>query len=92
MENESRYHYRNYRYSSAAVAAIIRRQDGLKRCGRCEQTKPLDQYHSDKSRVDGLYPYCLACSATLREQRRAKRQAADRARYAAKKSANSQNG
>ncbi len=92
MVSESKYHYKHYRYSSAAVAAVIRKQDGVKRCGRCEQTKPLDQYHHDKSRADGLYAYCLTCSALLREQRRDKRRAADRARYVARKPANSQEG
>lgn len=85
MLREGRYNHRGYRYSSAAVAATIRRQEGLKRCARCEVTQPVDQFHRDQSRPDGLYSYCLSCCAGHRDQNREQRRASDRARYAHRK-------
>jgi hypothetical protein len=38
----------------------------VKRCPRCEQVKPIDQFPLSKgrgNRIDGRYPYCLSCKA-----------------------------
>ena len=32
-----------------------------KRCSKCGQTKPLTNFHVDKSKHDGLYPSCADC-------------------------------
>ncbi len=77
----SQYHFQGSRYSSARVAAMMRRQAGYKRCSRCEMTLPLEQFHRDSSRKDGVFSWCSECSAAQREQRRAQRRATDRARY-----------
>lgn len=34
-----------------------------KRCTKCGETKPRDQFHKDKSRVDCLTPQCKSCIA-----------------------------
>ena len=36
-------------------------QLALKRCSKCGEEKPLDQYAKDKSRKDNAYPQCKAC-------------------------------
>lgn len=32
-----------------------------KRCSACKETKPVSEFHSDKSRKDGLAAYCKSC-------------------------------
>lgn len=32
-----------------------------KECRRCKVEKELDQFHKDRSRPDGLHPYCTPC-------------------------------
>lgn len=36
-------------------------KDGIKRCSRCEQLKPVDAFGKDKNRSDGLFPHCFDC-------------------------------
>jgi len=31
-------------------------------CYKCKETKPLDQFYSDKYRKDGVRSYCIICS------------------------------
>lgn len=40
----------------------------LKRCTKCGETKPRDQFSKDKSRKCGLSPHCKACNAVYRAQ------------------------
>lgn len=40
----------------------------LKRCSRCKEEKPRDQFRPDKQSRDGLYFRCKACSAEVRRQ------------------------
>lgn len=48
----------------------------MKKCGRCQETKPLDEFPLSKSGTHGRYGYCLPCkSEYMREQ--ARRRAAD---------------
>lgn len=35
--------------------------NGNKLCGQCQTTKPTSEYHNDKKRKDGLYPWCKDC-------------------------------
>ena len=42
----------------------------LKRCSRCQQSKPLTDFHRDRSIFDGHRPDCKAC---FNAQRRIKR-------------------
>lgn len=35
----------------------------LKRCTKCGELKPRDQFHKDKNRKDGLTPHCKDCCA-----------------------------
>lgn len=41
-----------------------------KRCPKCKQTKPLSDFHKDKSRKDGHKGYCNICRAELQRQYR----------------------
>lgn len=40
----------------------------LKLCGGCGKFKPLDRYHKDKSRTDGLHAYCKQCRKTKQNE------------------------
>jgi hypothetical protein len=56
----------------------------VKRCCRCRALKPLDQFHRNRSKPDGLHCTCVACKraddrAWSRENRRAR--AAAKKRY-----------
>ena len=33
----------------------------MKRCCKCNETKPLDQYSNNKRNADGKYRYCKTC-------------------------------
>jgi hypothetical protein len=48
-----------------------------KRCGRCNEEKPVDEFPGDKRRIDGRYPWCKPCCCdyqrVLRIARNAKR-------------------
>lgn len=35
-----------------------------KHCSRCDRRLPLTAFRKDRSRVDGLYPYCIECWRT----------------------------
>lgn len=39
----------------------------MKRCPKCEESKPLDAFHKDRRRRDGLFSRCKTCSS--REER-----------------------
>lgn len=34
---------------------------GMKLCNECRKTHPISMFYNDKSRKDGLYPYCKPC-------------------------------
>lgn len=36
-------------------------KDGMKRCSKCEATKPIELFGKDKNRSDGLFPHCKQC-------------------------------
>lgn len=42
-----------------------------KRCSRCGEVKPLDDFHRHRSRRDGRQPFCKACIAARYRQRKA---------------------
>lgn len=39
-------------------------ETNVKRCIRCEQTKPTIEFHKHRETKDKLYPYCKACGTT----------------------------
>lgn len=41
----------------------------MKRCARCQTEKPLDAFHRDKNRPDGLYHTCKACKREIHKAR-----------------------
>lgn len=41
-----------------------------KRCSRCKETKPVNQFDRNRARGDGLATECKACRTELYEQRR----------------------
>lgn len=43
----------------------------MKLCNRCQQTYPLANFHTDKSRKDGLHAYCKTCITEYRRAYRA---------------------
>lgn len=59
--------------------------DQCKRCSKCGETKPVDQFGQSKQTPDGLFPYCRQCKrvsdrASYAKNREA-RQPAKRANY-----------
>lgn len=46
-----------------------------KTCSRCKETKPVDDFGSNKSTPDGLSYYCKACNRVLYQERKAKKKA-----------------
>lgn len=58
-----------------------------KRCARCKQTKPTNEFGPSKRTRDGLFPYCRECKRAAdrasNAKHREKRSAAAKARYAA---------
>ena len=50
----------------------------MKTCPRCGEAKPLDQFHRDASRQDGLWLWCKACGRET--QRRYRQKNPERAR------------
>lgn len=41
-------------------------------CSKCEEWKRFGEFHKDKNRKDGVYPYCKECQAKYGEKWRAK--------------------
>lgn len=39
---------------------------GMKRCTKCGETKPVAEFSRDRSKRDGLYPWCKECSRAHR--------------------------
>lgn len=42
-----------------------------KRCAKCGKEKPRSEFHKDKKRPDGLYPWCKTCKNTRTKTSRA---------------------
>lgn len=61
-------------------------QDGVKKCGECQQPKPVNEYHNDKKRKDGLYPWCKDCRRVYMGVQRAKRAELSKQEYNRKRS------
>lgn len=40
---------------------LVVSEEATKRCSRCPGDQPLDAFPRDKTRPDGLHPYCKAC-------------------------------
>lgn len=40
----------------------------MKRCAHCGDTQDLTAFPVDRSRKDGLYPYCRTCAVELQLQ------------------------
>lgn len=56
--------------TTAQVAPATARAKPTKRCTKCRETKPVEEFYSDKSREDGLGVNCKECkNAQLKEQR-----------------------
>lgn len=58
-----------------------------KKCFKCGQDKPVTEFHSDRSRGDGLNPLCKQCTYEYQESRREHTRARARARYHANREA-----
>jgi len=48
---------------------------GMKTCPRCKETKPLDAYRDDPSRVSGHWPYCRDCEKVINREKKRKMRA-----------------
>lgn len=48
-------------YAQTPAPPKMRVVDGLKRCPKCGETKPVDQFHKNCKAVDGLTPRCKPC-------------------------------
>jgi hypothetical protein len=42
--------------------------DDLKRCTKCQEEKPREEFRRDRSRKDGRYPQCKACERLWRQE------------------------
>ncbi|CAJ29712.1 gp29 [Corynebacterium phage BFK20] len=58
-----------------------------KKCTKCGETKPVIEFHSDRSRKDKLNPHCKRCVYEYHEGRREYNRATARARYRANREA-----
>lgn len=45
----------------------------MKKCGRCGEEKPLEDFPIDLGRADGRYGYCIVCKAEYMREHRIKR-------------------
>lgn len=61
--------------------------EGHRLCTKCATTKPLDEFHRDQKRPDGVTFYCKACIRDYDEARRER----DPERYAATRKTSSRN-
>ena len=52
------------------VGIIEKLPDGQKRCTKCNVIKLFTDFTKDKSRKDGLFPWCFQCSSEDHKQRR----------------------
>lgn len=43
-------------------------RESVKRCNKCGETKPLDQFNKHKNRSDGVQIYCKLCSHAMRTE------------------------
>jgi len=57
--------------SEVRVARGVRRiaPEGMKVCGRCEQTKPLDDFPRATGKLDGRFGYCTVCTRARNGER-----------------------
>ncbi len=55
----------------------------VKRCGRCRETKEVADFQTDRSRLDGLYPWCRDCNNAYHRLRKPRKKALDREHYGA---------
>lgn len=39
----------------------MRAENGLKMCSKCREVKAIEDFHRNRSAVDGLHPQCKAC-------------------------------
>lgn len=44
-----------------------------KRCTKCGETKPLDEFHNDRASADGRTAWCKSCNLATVAARRAKK-------------------
>lgn len=42
---------------------------GLKKCGRCKEVKPVNEFYRDKSEKDGYHHHCKDCSDEIKRKR-----------------------
>lgn len=47
--------------------------EGYKRCSRCREIKPIDNFYKKKSSKDGLHCYCKECDCVKRKKNEEKR-------------------
>lgn len=59
-----------YVYGQYNDGQTITEEDNvLKRCGVCEDTKPLSMFSKDRTRADGLRNVCKSCDNLNRKER-----------------------
>jgi len=70
---EGKYTVGGIRYRNLSRANVARLAIGMKRCSKCGETYPVDQFTADRNRSDGLYLHCKHCLAAYRESTRSAR-------------------
>lgn len=60
----------------------------MKTCGRCSETKTLDEFNKDRTRDDSYHPYCRSCRKTEKADHYNRNKAAHALRVKAYRAAN----
>lgn len=42
----------------------------MKKCSKCGDEKSVDEFHNDRSRTDGKFPYCKPCAMAVQKRTR----------------------
>ncbi len=78
-----------YRGQAVSRAQLkINRENGVKYCYVCKETKPFECFATSKSRSDGYNPMCRDCTAQKAKERRKANPGVEAARSAAYRAAN----
>ena len=50
-----------------------KREEGTKRCSKCEEVKSVEEFYKHSQTRDGLYPSCKQCTNAVQNERNARK-------------------